>query len=160
MADFKATFSEEAAEFKTNFTETINTGGSVSGVSSVNGKTGAVIIVAADVGAYTKEQTDKLGNEIVKSIYEALEAGYYTSIQSDERFANKEEVPKKISDLVDDTIENPVAVAHSALQTNNANEAIIANKAIFDNEGNMIHITYATKAELLEAIGEALEGDY
>lgn len=70
------------------------------------------------------------------------------------------DVPKKISDLVDDTIENPVAVAHSALQTNNANEAIIANKAIFDNEGNMIHITYATKAELTEAIGEALEGDY
>ena len=153
MADFKATFSEEAAEFKTNFTETINTGGSVSGVSSVNGKTGAVILIAADVGAYTKEQTDELGNEIVKSIYEALEAGYYTSIQSDERFANKEEVPKKISDLVDDTSPGIYSIGY-------AKQCDTADKAYTDGNNKIITDTYATKAELAEAIGEALEGDY
>ena len=36
----------------------------------------------------------------------------------------------------------------------------ISREAECDKEGNFIHETYATKDELAEAIGEALEGDY
>ena len=36
----------------------------------------------------------------------------------------------------------------------------ISREAECDKEGNFIHETYATKGELAEAIGEALEGDY
>ena len=37
---------------------------------------------------------------------------------------------------------------------------IYASYSISDINGNPIHETYATKEELAEAIGEALEGDY
>lgn len=53
-----------------------------------------------------------------------------------------------LSYFVDDTNTHPISQAHWA------------SEASHDEFGNNIAITYATKTELAEAIGEALEGDY
>ena len=63
------------------------------------------------------------------------------------------DVPKKISDLVDDTSPGIYSIGY-------AKQCDTADKAYTDGNSNIITDTYATKAELAEAIGEALEGDY
>ena len=67
---------------------------------------------------------------------------------------NKPKIPAKISDLIDDTDEDPVEMSWYSCESD------FAYEAEKDNNGNVIHTTYATKAELLQAIGEALEGEY
>lgn len=62
-----------------------------------------------------------------------------------EEYAKKSSIPTKISNLVDDTVDKPIGWASHAKH---------------DDGGRMIRSTYATKEELTEAIGEALEGDY
>lgn len=64
------------------------------------------------------------------------------------------DVPTKISDLYDDTTDNMIANSHWSQMS------VEAQKAWKDGLERSIDGTYATKAELTEAIGEALEGDY
>ena len=70
-----------------------------------------------------------------------------------ETYATKEEIPKQLSDIIDDT--NP-----GTRGVNYAYNARLADQAYCDGRNNIITDTYATKSELAEAIGEALEGDY
>ena len=79
--------------------------------------------------------------------------------------ADKTELPKKISDLEDDTSSSGTQVkwAKESLFSNHAKFADNTDEAmyaVYDSESNNISETYATKAELTEAIGEALEADY
>lgn len=137
-------FSDNNASFKATFGEVYTvpgSGGGSSPVTSVNGKIGDVNLTAADVGAYTKEQTE-----------EKLE-----------KKADVAAVPKKLSDLEDDSGYKPIehaTDADNALYANSAATANLATQAMNDAYGNDIIGTYATKAELLQAIGEALEGEY
>ena len=41
-----------------------------------------------------------------------------------------------------------------------ADESALSRKTIYDGNGNQIDTTYATKEEVTQAIGQALEGDY
>jgi hypothetical protein len=85
-----------------------------------------------------------------------------------ETYATKAEVPTKISQLTDDTNDlNPINYARYAESCYTAENvigevqnAIFAEYSTRDYINNVIHETYATKAELAAAIGEALEGDY
>ena len=156
MLDFKAELIEESTEFKASFGEVHVIGGGASGVNSVNGKSGDVVLTASDVGAYTKaevnEEAAKLNNALLEQINTKAE---------------KSELPAKLSELEDDTTENkPIKYANEARTASWANGstgadyALKADHAIHDGEYRIIHETYATKEELAQAIGEALEGDY
>lgn len=147
-------FSDNNTSFKATFGEvyTVPGGGGSSPVTSVNGKIGDVVLSASDVGAYSKEEADNVGNALADAILKTVEQDYYNSKQIDDalnRKADKTEVPVKISDLTDDT---EVAEAIKCAKE--------AQEAIADGKGRLIHVTYATKEELTAAIGEALEGDY
>ena len=65
-----------------------------------------------------------------------------------ETYAKKTDIPTHISNLIDDTGYHPVSYA---LNAKNAEK---------DFDGIDFGLKYATKKELSEAIGEALEGDY
>ena len=71
-----------------------------------------------------------------------------------------------LSTFIDDTGEvngRPIALATFAHSTSEAGHAMSSDestRALEDVQGRTIHETYATKQELLEAIGEALEGEY
>ena len=76
MADFKTTFTEETSNFDTSFENvvTVSGGGTVSsGVTSVNGKDGNVILSASDVGAYTIDETNEISESIKNELSETIE---------------------------------------------------------------------------------------
>lgn len=116
-------FSENNLTFKATFGEVYKVGDGGGAVSSVNGKTGDVILSAEDIGAYTKEVVNNLLND-----------------KADK--ADIPDVPTKISELVDDTGQKPIIRAGNC---DCADFSEIANK---DQKGNIIHETYSTKAEV------------
>lgn len=135
-------FSENNVTFKATFGEVYKVGDGGGAVSSVNGKTGDVLLNASDIGAYTKEETDnKLSGKADKS--------------------ELSKIPVKISELVDDTGQRPITRAGNC---DCADFSEIANK---DQKGNIIHETYSTREEvgninnaidLIEAIQNQLIG--
>lgn len=151
-------FSDNNTSFKAAFGEVykVPDGGGSSPVTSVNGKIGDVVLTASDVGAYTKAEADNAGNALADAILKTVEQDYYNSKQIDDALnkkADKTEVPTKISDLIDDTNAYDFKIQHSK-------SAEFAEEAGCDSNGRIFQDFYATKEELTEAIGEALEGDY
>ena len=125
-------FSENNLTFKATFGEVYKVGDGGGAVSSVNGKTGDVVLSAEDVGAYTKEVVNNLLND-----------------KADK--ADIPEVPTKISELVDDTAQRPITRAGNCYQ------ADFSDIAAKDYKGNIIHETYSTKSEVGN-IEAALDG--
>lgn len=78
-----------------------------------------------------------------------------TDVTKADYIKNKPKIPAKISNLTDDTDEgHPINLANYAMRCMRAEATDEALKSARDINGNMIHETYATKAELFEEIAD------
>ena len=117
-------FTEENSEFDLDFGE-IMEGGEVTGVSSVNGYTGDVVLSAQDVGAatpaqvaQTKADSQTYTDEKVAAVKEAVEAEIPTDtadLTNGAGFQNGVEVASAITSGISD--HNSSATAHPAIRT-------------------------------------------
>ena len=117
-------FTEENSEFELDFGE-IMEGGEVTGVSSVNGYTGDVVLSAQDVGAatpaqvaQTKADSQTYTDEKVAAAKEAVEAEIPTDtadLTNGAGFQNGVEVASAITSGISD--HNSSATAHPAIRT-------------------------------------------
>ena len=117
-------FTEENSEFELDFGE-IMEGGEVTGVSSVNGYTGDVVLSAQDVGAATpaqvaqaKADSQTYTDEKVAAVKEAVEAEIPTDtadLTNGAGFQNGVEVASAITSGISD--HNSSATAHPAIRT-------------------------------------------
>lgn len=117
-------FTEENSEFELDFGE-IMEGGEVTGVSSVNGYTGDVVLSAQDVGAatpaqvaQTKADSQTYTDEKVAAVKEAVEAEIPTDtadLTNGAGFQNGVEVASAITSGISD--HNSSATAHPAIRT-------------------------------------------
>lgn len=117
-------FTEENSEFELDFGE-IMEGGEVTGVSSVNGYTGDVVLSAQDVGAATpaqvaqaKADSQTYTDEKVAAVKEAVEAEIPTDtadLTNGAGFQNGVEVASAIASGISD--HNSSATAHPAIRT-------------------------------------------